>query len=294
MNEKAAVVISAGLDNLGNTCYMNSVVQCLKRVNELKDGLKTMRPPTDASQMDPNMMLTLAGGQLMKEIETKDFSYRPMGFVHALRTAYPIFDEVDDRSRVHKQQDADEALVAILQAMRGPLQRASEDNEDVIGNLFEIEMKTKYTNTEMPTEVSEQTENVFKLTCTIENGAKPADTMNEGMKLSLKGQLEKNSESLGRDSVWDKETKVNRLVSNTNTTPLSRANREFCFQPKYLCVNFVRFYWKQASNTGGTEAGKAKILRNVSFPKVFDIFEFCTDELKESLLQGRELETKNR
>lgn len=135
--------------------------------------------------MDPNMMLTLAGGQLMKEIETKDFSYRPMGFVHALRTAYPIFDEVDERSRVHKQQDADEALVAILQAMRGPLQRSSEDNEDVIGNLFEIEMKTKYSNTEVPDEVTEQTENVFKLTCTIENGAKPADSMNEGMRLSL-------------------------------------------------------------------------------------------------------------
>ena len=27
---------------------------------------------------------------------------------------------------------------------------------------------------------------------------------------------------------------------------------------------------------------------------MFDIFEFCTDELKQSLLQGRELETANR
>ena len=65
-------------------------------------------------------------------------------------------------------------------------------------------------------------------------------------------------------------------------------------QPKYLCVNFVRFYWKQASGVAGTEAGKAKILKNVSFPKVFDIFEFCSDQLKESLLQGRALETDNR
>ena len=53
----------------------------------------------------------------------------------------------------------------------------------------------------------------------------------------------------------------------------------------------MRFYWKQASAVGGTEA---KILRNVSYPKVFDIFEFCTDELKQSLLQGRELEAANR
>ena len=56
----------------------------------------------------------------------------------------------------------------------------------------------------------------------------------------------------------------------------------------------MRFYWKQASAAGGTEAGKAKILRNVSFPKVFDIFEFASDELKQSLTQGRELETANR
>ena len=56
----------------------------------------------------------------------------------------------------------------------------------------------------------------------------------------------------------------------------------------------MRFYWKQASSVGGTEAGKAKILRSVAFPKVFDVFEFCTDELKQSLLQGRELEQTNR
>ena len=66
------------------------------------------------------------------------------------------------------------------------------------------------------------------------------------------------------------------------------------FQPKYLCVNFMRFYWKQASAAAGTEAGKAKILRSVLFPKVFDIFDFCSDELKQSLLQGRALEIANR
>ena len=46
--------------------------------------------------------------------------------------------------------------------------------------------------------------------------------------------------------------------------------------------------------SAGTEATKAKILRNVAFPKVLDIWEFCTDELKASLNHGRELEEKMR
>ena len=64
--------------------------------------------------------------------------------------------------------------------------------------------------------------------------------------------------------------------------------------PQYLNVNFVRFYWKGASNTAGTEATKAKILRNVAFPRVLDVFELCSPELQESLNHGRKLEEKIR
>jgi ubiquitin carboxyl-terminal hydrolase 14 len=65
-------------------------------------------------------------------------------------------------------------------------------------------------------------------------------------------------------------------------------------QPQYLIVHFVRFFWKKASAVAGTEATKTKIMRNVSFPKVFDVYEFCSDELKKSLDHGREYEKKIR
>lgn len=64
--------------------------------------------------------------------------------------------------------------------------------------------------------------------------------------------------------------------------------------PSYLCVQFVRFYWKKESSVGGTKAGKAKILRSVMYPKVFDMYNFCSDELKKSLDHGREFEQKIR
>jgi hypothetical protein len=56
----------------------------------------------------------------------------------------------------------------------------------------------------------------------------------------------------------------------------------------------MRFYWKKESNVGGTKAGKAKILRSVNYPKVFDLYSHCSDELKKSLDLGREFEQKLR
>ena len=61
-----------------------------------------------------------------------------------------------------------------------------------------------------------------------------------------------------------------------------------------MCVNFVRFFWKKESNVGGTKAGRAKILRSVNYPRVLDVYEHCSDELKKSLDLGREFEQKIR
>ena len=59
-----------------------------------------------------------------------------------------------------------------------------------------------------------------------------------------------------------------------------------------MCVQFVRFFWKQASVTQDTEGTKAKILRSVAFDRRLDVYEFCSDSLKKSLDQGRIFEEK--
>jgi ubiquitin carboxyl-terminal hydrolase 14 len=113
-------------------------------------------------------------------------------------------------------------------------------------------------------------EEVLMLPCHIDNNNKPIDSIQEGLNISLAGELEKFSDTLQRNAVFKKTSKVNKL-------------------PSYLCIQFVRFYWKKESNVGGTKAGKAKILRSVMYPRVMDLFNFCSDSLKETLKEGRAL-----
>lgn len=107
--------------------------------------------------------------------------------------------------------------------------------------------------------------------CIIDNEGQPINHMSEGIKSGLEGQIEKNSDILGRNAVYKKVQKISRL-------------------PGYLAIQFVRFIWKRANSAAGTKDVKAKILRSVSFPNVFDTYEFCSDQLKETLNIGRDME----
>ena len=152
----------------------------------------------------------------------------------------------------------------------------TNQNVDLVTRLFDIEMESTTKNMETDAEPEQKTmEHINKLSCHIDNDGKPIDNLTEGLNITMAGQVEKYSDVLGRNCTFNKTQKVNKL-------------------PSYLCVQFVRFYWKKESNVGGTKAVLAKILRSVMYPKVFDIYNHCSDELKKSLDLGREFEQKLR
>jgi ubiquitin carboxyl-terminal hydrolase 14 len=80
LHEKTGETLPAGLENLGNTCYMNSTVQCLKRVNELKDALKNYQGGA-GGMGDPSKLMATAAKQLFTNLDFKGEPFAPMGFV---------------------------------------------------------------------------------------------------------------------------------------------------------------------------------------------------------------------
>ena len=91
LKEKTGVVIPAGLENLGNTCYMNSVMQCLKRVDELKGSLKQFEldESNQGLRNDPNVLMTSAARNFFNDLDNKGESFPPMQFVQTMRAVFP-------------------------------------------------------------------------------------------------------------------------------------------------------------------------------------------------------------
>ncbi|KAJ8756232.1 hypothetical protein K2173_024779 [Erythroxylum novogranatense] len=254
-----AIGHSSGLFNLGNTCYMNSTIQCLHSVPELKSTL--LKYPSDRrNDLDQTShMLTAATRELFNELDKSVKPVAPMQFWMLLRKKYPQFGQL--HNGVFMQQDAEECWTQLLYTLSQSLTSPSpSENPDAVKALFGIELMSRLHCQESGEESSE-TESTYSLKCHI---SQEVNHLHEGLKHGLKSELEKVSPSLGRSAIYLKESRISAL-------------------PRYMTIQFVRFFWKRETNQ------KAKILRKVDYPLELDVYDFCSDDLRKKLDAPRQI-----
>ncbi|CAA0821119.1 Ubiquitin carboxyl-terminal hydrolase 6 [Striga hermonthica] len=245
---------SAGLINFGNICYMNSTVQCLHSVPELKSALLQYPPPVRSTYVDQSShVLTLAMRKLFKELDKSVKPVYPCQFLAALRSKCPHFAHIHNGIYVFTQQDAEECWTQLLFILSRSL-KYRRKADDPVKRLFGIDIVSRVHCAESGEE-STETESVYSLKCHI---SQEVNHLHEGLKSGLKSELEKPSPALGCSAIYSKDSRINGL-------------------PRYLTIQFVRFFWKRETNQ------KAKILRKVDYPLELDVYDFCSDELRRRL-----------
>ncbi|XP_071443402.1 ubiquitin carboxyl-terminal hydrolase 14 isoform X1 [Hetaerina americana] len=288
-----ALDLPAGLINLGNTCYMNATVQCLKTVPELRESLKKYPGVVSllsgvgaggGSTVAAAQSITAALRDLYDSMERRGLgslanaqgsAIHPLILLQVLHTAFPRFAEKTDHGGF-VQQDANECwteMVRMLQQKLPPLDVAENSVgekpkslvEQFFGGTHSTELKCVESEDEP---VTNGKESFLQLSCFISQDVR---YMLSGLRSKMQEQITKFSPTLERDAVYTKTSKISRL-------------------PAYLTVQFVRFYFKEK------EAINAKILKDVKFPLLFDAFELCSSELQQKLTPMRakfkELEDK--
>jgi ubiquitin carboxyl-terminal hydrolase 14 len=269
----AGASLPSGLENLGNTCYLNSTLQLLRAAPEFSNAIVNMKPPSQSAGED--VMIAKELKSLWSQLQRSHKAISPLTFVAAVRSVFPRFNEQGPRGGFI-QQDADDFFNELMSSLSRTI-KTSED-KNAVDDLFGVGFKVKSRCVESQSEPETiEKDRQLRLVCIINDKVSHLET---GLKLFMEDEITKQSPSLGRDAIYHRTRRISRL-------------------PKYLTVQLNRFFWKLTPDSMDHRGVNCKILRAVKFPQTLDVFDLCDENLQQVLSVQRdakiakEFNTKN-
>ena len=227
------LTVVCGLNNIGNTCYMNSVIQCLAASNPIVKYTLNKKISVETSESD----LSHEFFKLLRLMYSGEFlSFSPTSFRESFIREHKEFDNFNP-------QDSQEFLIQLLNSLHEELRDQCVNDKSILSDAFRGQLKSTL---------------VCKSCMSVSDMVIPFWT------LSLDLPIEKFMEKLTLEDCLSTFTEPEELNSDSGWicsqcgVPSAATKTLSILSPDYLIIHLKRFSY--------SDSGPTKLKYKVKFP----------------------------